>query len=647
MSSAGRTGKRWYGWAFLSGGVLAALVACAGCRRPVVTKPVAVTATAAAADEALDSASEALLKQTDLASCRAAVQQLNVHLGRNPEQRRQLDDKDKERLQGHLGLDKDELAELNSATFTPLDGYYLERCFLLRDAARALDIDHLPPVAQAEAAFAWVMRQVRLEERDGARIPEPFILRRGRGTSQERALIVLGVLDQLGIDGALVAFPRPNQGGTRRWMAGALIGKDVYLFDSHLGLPLPGPDGKPATLAQLRADGDVFRRLGANPKYPYDLTPEQAKEAEIYFTCPLSALAPRMKTLEAVLSAHNRVSLTCDLFARMDKFRAAVGLAVPVRTWDSPGDATAPLRTLRQFLRPGDGGSDTQRVPLVLLRGYAAPSDRAPLGLPRKEFFEHELVPWTYLPEQIRQIPFGVDLGMNSRLFFKNSFSEFYLNPDQPRNFLLRGQLDEATRLLVTMRDLMGQARDVVRAHPELETQVNDWCRHAIQVQAEYLRAKNNAARDPAAFERARAGIEAMWKAGQKPLGLLLSKASAEPLSAEIDYCLALCTQEQAERLEAARRRSGAADSAAARAAQEAWKTADGWWVTFEQEHPDAPALAAARTLHARACVALGDPQRAAALMENLSGRLTDLEKTARLYRAQQLKPAKKAEPRP
>src|SRR5262245_43194047 len=182
---------------------LVALFGIASCRRPVVTTPKTGNNPASTPDEALDSAREALAKQNDPASCRAAVQQLNVHLSRNPDQKPQLDPKERERLAKDFGLDKEELSELDSPTFTPLDVYHLERCFLFRDAARALDVDHLPPTERAAAAFAWVVRQVRLETPDPGLVPEQFVIRRGRGSPVERSLVFLAMLEQLDIDGAL------------------------------------------------------------------------------------------------------------------------------------------------------------------------------------------------------------------------------------------------------------------------------------------------------------------------------------------------------------------------------------------------------------------------------------------------------------
>ena len=85
-------------------------------------------------------------------------------------------------LKTQFHLDPDELAEVAGETFSPLDAHYLEFCLLLRDAAQALDVAGRSPLDRATAAFAWVVRQVRLEERRGGQFPPQFILQRGWGT---------------------------------------------------------------------------------------------------------------------------------------------------------------------------------------------------------------------------------------------------------------------------------------------------------------------------------------------------------------------------------------------------------------------------------------------------------------------------------
>ncbi|MFO0929866.1 MAG: hypothetical protein U0736_23045 [Gemmataceae bacterium] len=128
--------------------------------------------TAGPAENHLAQARTALAKQTDLATCRDVIQQLNAHLeSAGDHQPPALAAADRDRLVKLLGLDAGGSAELTSARFSPLDAHHLASCFLFRDAARSLE---LPPLTvdgktvrqtaldRAAAGFAWAVRQVRL-----------------------------------------------------------------------------------------------------------------------------------------------------------------------------------------------------------------------------------------------------------------------------------------------------------------------------------------------------------------------------------------------------------------------------------------------------------------------------------------------------
>ena len=107
-------------------------------------------------------------------------------------------------------------------------------------------------------------------------------------------------------------------------MPGALIGKDIYLFDARLGIPLPGPKGEGiATLAQVRAQPAVLQQLGLDAKNPYDVSQDQAQRAEVHVACALSALAPRMRFLQDQLAATEKVRLGVDPAALVKKFTEA------------------------------------------------------------------------------------------------------------------------------------------------------------------------------------------------------------------------------------------------------------------------------------------------------------------------------------
>jgi hypothetical protein len=108
---------------------------------------------------------------------------------------------------------------------------------------------------------------------------------------------------------------------------------------------------------------------------------------------------------------------------------------------------------------------------------------------------------------------------------------------------------------------------------------------------------------------------------------------------------MALCLHEQAERLQAHADRlarsapAGDAEVKSAReAAQGAWKDAAGWWNSYTQEHPASAVSAHARLLHARARDALGNRDRARALLEDATGETGALQKAARRYLAGRLK---------
>src|SRR5207237_5994683 len=150
-----------------------------------------------ASEDVLESATEALYKATDLTSCKAAVQQLNTYLGRHADAKPQpLSAQEQARVEADFAVDREELAEINSTTFTALDAHYLEACFLLRDAAREVQAGGLPALEQARAALAWVMRQVRLDEKPIPPVPEIYALRRGRGSEDERARVFVALLQQ-------------------------------------------------------------------------------------------------------------------------------------------------------------------------------------------------------------------------------------------------------------------------------------------------------------------------------------------------------------------------------------------------------------------------------------------------------------------
>jgi hypothetical protein len=618
-------------------------------------------------DNALEAARSALAKDTDLSTCRSALQQINTHLGRDPGPRPPArDPAEKERLRARFGLDDGEQAEVDSGTYTLLDGHYLDCCFLLRDAADSLDVKapgaagggpalRPAPLDRAAAAFAWVVRQVRLQDptvrlRDvpgGDVVPPAFVLRRGWGTALERALVFLALLEQVGhgggedagLVGCLVLRPGTGPAGQRLWACGvaardpkALPGlsastvgllatppgpgpvlaasallpgrtdPSLYLLDPRLGLPLPGPGGQGvATLAAARTDPAVLAQLTTDPRHPYDVTAEQARAAEVYQVCPLSGLAPRMGTLQdQLLPPAVRVRLAADPDADRKRLKAAAG---------APGGPGAEVRVwqegtglLRRFLPPDEGGVDpVHPFPLRELTGFTTRDDPAVVQMQRRQLFVVTLAPWAAFPPLFRNPdPFRFDIGLGRRVhdFFLHPFVQAALEPGGPRDLVLRGRFTKAAPELVQELERRQQQLNRLRAAaPALGKEIRAWVERAEHAYADLERAQRRNA--PEAVAAADKAVEDLWKEQEaEPVYTLLLGALAGPRSAEGTYLLALCKHEQAERLQArlhlaARVPGVARHETDVHQAHNAWKDARGWWTRFGEEYASHPSLAA------------------------------------------------------
>jgi len=146
------------------------------------------------------------------------------------------------------------------------------------------------------------------------------------------------------------------------WIPGALVDNDIYLFDTRLGLPLPGDPNKIATLKEVRARPQLLKNLSADPKLPYDVSAEQVKKLEILASCNLSAMSPRMQYLTDVLAPVEGVRLWGDPANALKRFQHAVAndaSGIRVRGWNQTGDVNTPVRIARYFLPKSEGGVDS------------------------------------------------------------------------------------------------------------------------------------------------------------------------------------------------------------------------------------------------------------------------------------------------
>jgi hypothetical protein len=596
-------------------------------------------------ESGVEMARQGLSRQTDLNACRSALQQINTELSEKQAMRPPaLTKEQKDWLGENLGLDKEEMSEIESSHFTRLDNQYLFDCLLMRDAAKALEVKGVrgqtgaqavreKPLDQAVRAFAWVMREVRLLPDEGEASPPSFVARRGWGTALERALIFLALLDQLGeadapqpeLLGFLLHVP-DDRGGMRLWACGVVVGdgKDVYLFDPYLGLPLPGRNGDGvATLAQAREQSDILAQLNIDDKLRYPVTQEKARAAQAQLICPLSALSPRMRYLqEKLLAPAVRVRLASDAARDVERIKSACAAGAA-----KPGAVQVPrdrCTLLRRFLPADEGGTDTTNRQVIFMR---------------------DLVPWTALPpvfQDERLFPPKSPMGMQVRLLFLNSFVVPIMEAGQSRDVLLRGRYSSAEEKLVGERALWRSTLEQRANAPDLREQFEAWLNKATSDYAKLVTAKS-----PQEREQAEKQVQKLWTdRSSYPVRLLLNGAAATARNPEVAYQLCLCDQEEAEHLQARldlQGRTGVQPHASdVENAQKAWRKAVEHWKRFEEDYagnPDAPGhpdAAAARRLRGRAYSMLGDHQAAITSWKNVADCRTELEKIAMLYLARQ-----------
>jgi hypothetical protein len=518
-------------------------------------------------------------------------------------------------LRERVGLDEDELREVEANRFSPLDAHYLDFCFQLRDAARSLRQgeraggagDRLEQVRQA---FAWVTRQVALDTRSPELRPPEFALRQGHGGPLERALVFLALLRQLDLDGCMIAYP--GKDGPVYWLAGVLLtekdASPIYLFDPRLGLPVPGPGGV-ATLAQLQKQPDLLKRLNAGAPYDYDVTPSEAAKAQVHLVLPLSALSARMRLLEdEVFAAQDRVNLAVRPDRLLERFEAAgVG---EVHVWNSRGTKgqprpLTPTRVLRESLPPQEGGVNAQG------ERFAA--------------YHLARLPRSVIREGFKEMKLDEDLPIALKPLQELVIQLFHLYIWTPQQQILRGRFEDASRRLVHLEKVLREYEDARPDEAAFAERLSQW-RGRVKAAFQEAGEKDKRSReamwdeDPrydVLFQTLRSPEEPeveRQKLRKGTLGFIVFRAAGDTLRKEILYLQALRWQEKAERAQARLGRAapgkGPADGTKARqAVEDAWTNALAGWDQYLGVNPVTPALIAGRVLDARGLPQLSDKE--------------------------------------
>ena len=196
-------------------------------------------------------------------------------------------------------------------------------------------------IANSMSVFDWVVRNIQLlpdssltvEEQEEARLNDsesaaaagiPGVgyqrypwqsLLYGQGDYVDRAKIFILGLRELGIDSVMLATQSESEGSVP-WAVGVVVGENYYLFDTKLGLPIPGENlGSIATLDQVREKPELITSLSLTNEESladntdYWVKPEQLGSlVSLVYTSP-EAVSKRMSNLEAALPRDLRTDL--------------------------------------------------------------------------------------------------------------------------------------------------------------------------------------------------------------------------------------------------------------------------------------------------------------------------------------------------
>jgi hypothetical protein len=162
----------------------------------------------------------------------------------------------------------------------------------------------------------------------------------GHGDAHERARVFILLCRQQGIDAAMLAFPTQSiPPRPRPWLPAVQIADQLYLFDTQLGLPIPGPGGRGvATLEQVRQDPQLLAALGVGSANPYDVGPDDLKAVLALMDVAHYDVSRRMGLIEQHLSGDYRVVLTVAPTKLAQRLERASSLD-SVAFWRAPMEA--------------------------------------------------------------------------------------------------------------------------------------------------------------------------------------------------------------------------------------------------------------------------------------------------------------------
>jgi len=237
--------------------------------------------------------------------------------------------------------------ELRATQAVAYEGRLLQEATWARDIGDWLTRDEIEELARVDRMFDWTVRNLQLDA-DDAVLPayrpwQSMVL--GHATAAGRAWVFAQLCRQRDIPAVIV---RPT-GESDLWWCGALVQGELYLYDPRLGLPLPGPDGKTATLADVRENPELLAAFDL-PDKPYWPSDEAFENAECQIIAGPFSLTRRAALITERLTGTNSLLLAVDTEVLAEQLSAIEGVA-NVTLWPYPYETLLAQVTQRRRLR--------------------------------------------------------------------------------------------------------------------------------------------------------------------------------------------------------------------------------------------------------------------------------------------------------
>ena len=276
------------------------------------------------------------------------------------------------------------------------------------------------PIKPAIALFDWVVKNVDLvrewktQAQSGSvrvfQTPMETLLF-GQGTGIDRAWLFVLLARQMNIDAALLGLADENNNLTKLWGIGVLIDGELYLFEPVLGVPIPKLGGmkltensltfEPATLSEAAENEAVLEQLDVFQEGTYAVRAKDMQRVVALVEASPSYLSQRMKMVENRLTGDQKIVLTTDATAQIERFKQC-RYVIDSQMWPLP------YQTIWQEIRLRD---KRQEWLAEKLRPFVFPPQSALLWRARSFYFKGQFTgdpSATSLYQKARQSDFAM-----------------------------------------------------------------------------------------------------------------------------------------------------------------------------------------------------------------------------------------------